>query len=325
MKPSFRVLANGANVTADLSDRLVSLIVTDEAGEHSDKVEVELDDRDGVIALPDAGAELKVALGYGAELFEMGVFTVDDVSGEFFPATLRISGKAANMLGSIRAQQNRHWKDVTLREIVEKIAAEHGLDPRVSDPLAGTFYKYLAQTSESDLNLLTRLARELDAVAKPAGQSLIFVPRGEGKAGDGSAMPVIPVARSQMAEGGTWKHGSRQRYGKVTAEWSDLPSGALRKHTEGSEDPELRLRHPFATEAEARKAAKGALERSKRSAKITVNLARFWPEITAEATVRLTGVRQGIQGDWLVKSVTHRLTGALTTSFVAERDHGEVQ
>lgn len=79
-----------------------------------------------------------------------------------------------------------------------------------------------------------------------------------------------------------------------------MPSGALRKHAEGSEDPELRLRHPFATEAEARKTAKGALERSKRSAKITVNLARFWPEITAEATVRLSGVRQGLEGDgWL--------------------------
>lgn len=320
MRQNFRVLANGADITADLSDRLVSLTITDEAGETSDKAEIELDDRDGLLALPESGAELKIALGLGFALADMGTFTVDEVGGDFFPATMRISAKAANMLGEIRARRNRHWKDVTLRDIVEKIAGEHGLKPRVSDTLAGTFYKYLVQTSESDLNLLTRLARELDAVAKPAGQSLIFVPRGEGKAGDGGALPVIPILRSQMQEGGTWKQGSRKRYGKVTAEWNDKKTGTVKKHSEGDKAPELRLRHPYASEAEAKKAAKGALERSKRSSKITLSLAGFWPQLMAEAKVNLVDVRPGLTGEWLVKSVTHSLSGALKTSFTAERN-----
>ena len=114
------------------------------------------------------------------------------------------------MASGIRAPKTRSWRDVTLEDIVKKIAGEHGLKPRVSDSLKSVFYKYLAQTAESDLNLISRLAKDLDAVAKAAGGYLIVAKRGDGKAADGSDLPVITLTRSQMTGGLMGGHPTRQ-------------------------------------------------------------------------------------------------------------------
>jgi phage protein D len=64
---------------------------------------------------------------------------------------------------------------------VLKIAGEHGLAKQISDSLKSVHYTFLAQTTESDLNFLTRITRELDATYKPADGALVFVTTGEGK------------------------------------------------------------------------------------------------------------------------------------------------
>lgn len=52
----------------------------------------------------------------------------------------------------------------------------------MAESLAGIHVTHLDQTEEPDLHLLTRLAREHGAVAKPVAGFLVFVPRGEAKA-----------------------------------------------------------------------------------------------------------------------------------------------
>ena len=42
MKPSFRILADQKNITDTIRDRLLSLRITDEAGNQSDTVELQL-------------------------------------------------------------------------------------------------------------------------------------------------------------------------------------------------------------------------------------------------------------------------------------------
>ena len=64
MKPVFKVLANGQDITALLADRLESLQVVDKAGLDSDELTITLDDRDGAVGLPARGAVLEVSLGY---------------------------------------------------------------------------------------------------------------------------------------------------------------------------------------------------------------------------------------------------------------------
>ena len=183
--------------------------------------------------------------------------------------------------------------------------AEHG-DPRGRDHggaagrVKACSYAYQAQTSESDLNFLTRLAKGLDAVAKPAGGYLIFSKRGEGKAADGSELPVFVLDRRQM-KGGSWLITGRGKYGRVTAEWGERGTATTHKVTAGDKEPELALRHRHPTEAEAQNAADAALARSRRaSGKIGIELGGFWGDLMAEAKVDIRGIKPELTGEWLI-------------------------
>ncbi|WP_260083115.1 phage late control D family protein [Phaeobacter inhibens] len=321
MKVAYQIIADGEDVTGNFADRLIGLTVIDEAGSKSDRAEITVDDRDYAIALPEDGVVLQISLGFTGDLVEIGRFVVDESSGGIAPDTMTIGAKAADMLSGIRARKSRSWRNVSLADIVTKIAGEHGLKPVISESLKAHRYAYLAQTTESDLNFLTRLAKDLDAVAKPAGGALVVAKRGENKAADGSALPVFEVNRAQMSSC-VWQLKGRGKYGCVIVEWTDLGSAEIRTCKAGDKDPKLKLRHRYPNEAEAQRAADAALSRAARaSGSVNVQLGGFWGDLMAEAKVNLTGIRPELEGEWLITSVTHRLGTTLTTSFKAERDN----
>lgn len=321
MKIGFRVLSNGSDVTAPIADRLIGITVTDASGETADTAEIEIDDRDYLVALPAVGAVLKIAMGLGNELVELGQFVVDEIGGTVGPDTMSIKAKSADMRAAIKSAKTRAWQDVTVADIVAKIAGEHGLAKQISDSLKSVHYTYLAQTSESDLNFLTRIARDLDATCKPAGGALVFVKTGEGKAADGRALPVFTVHRSQMASA-SWQLTGRGKYGRVVAEWSKRGTGRVEKVTAGNEKPEHILRTRYATQAEAQRAVDAALAKSKRnSGTLSVELGGYWGDLMAEGLIDVSGIKPELTGRWLVKTVTHRLSSTLTTSFEAVRDN----
>lgn len=323
MKVAFKISANGKDVTGGFKDRLTDLTITDAAGIKSDVLEITVDDREGKVEMPKVGAILDIALGFRETgLISMGKYVVDEISGEIGPDSITISAKAADMLGGIRSPRTRNWNEVTVQDIVGKIAGEYGLKPVVSDSLKSQFFAYIAQTTESDLNLLTRLAKDLDATAKPVGGSLAFVKRGENKSADGSPLPVFDIDRNQISTG-SWSTTGRGRYGKVICEWAELGTATVHKAIAGSEKPELKLRHRFPTKVEAERAAQSALERSKRgSAKINIRLGGFYGALLAEGFVNLTGLKSELNGRWLVNQVQHTLgSGGLVTIFDAERDN----
>ena len=322
MKPIFSIIADGTDQTVKFQDRLIGLTLTDEAGQKSDTVQIVLDNRDNLIALPPMGAKLDISLGFRETgLTAMGRYVVDDLSGKIFPATLTIDAKAADMRGDIKAPKTRAWEGVTLGDIAAKIAGEHSLKLAIAPSLKSQAYPYLAQTAESELHFLTRLARDLDATAKAAGGALVLVKRGEGKASDGSDLPVHQIHQDQMTRA-SWKATGRGRYGKVCAEWCELGSATVHKVYVGDGKPTHKLRHRHATKDEATRAAQSALDRGKRSSgTISVQLAGFQGDLLAEGKVDIQGIHPELTGEWLVTSVTHRLGTALATSFEAERDN----
>jgi phage protein D len=321
----FQILADSVDVTVQFRDRLLGITVSDEAGQKSDVATIDVDDRNTEVAIPPIGAKLEIALGYVGNLTNLGQFIVDDVSGTIGPETMSIGAKAADMLSGIRAPKTRSWHDVTLDDLVAKIAGENALKPQVADSLKSTFFKYIAQTSESDLNLLTRLAKNLDAMTKPAGGSLLFLKHGEGKSADGKDLPVFQIDKSDIDKG-TWKLPGRTKYGKVTAEWAENGSAKVHQVHAGTGTPAQKLRERFATQIEAERAAQSALDRSKRgTGTININLGGFQGDLTAGAKVNLTGIKPELTGEWLITRVEHRLGASLVTSVQAERDHKDAQ
>ena len=64
MRPTFQILAGGSDISADVSDRLISLDITDTVDETSDSFTLTLADAEGTLALPASGAKLEVSIGY---------------------------------------------------------------------------------------------------------------------------------------------------------------------------------------------------------------------------------------------------------------------
>ncbi|MBF0195464.1 MAG: hypothetical protein HQL71_12955 [Magnetococcales bacterium] len=317
MKSNFQILANGKDITRKIADRLLSLTVVDEAGMNSDTVAISIDDRDSSIEFPRTGAKLEVTLGYEEDkLKKTGVYTVDEVSMSWPPQSMSINGKAANMLEGIKATKTRPWDNITIGDLVNKIAGEHSLIAKVGDDLASMTIEHLDQTSESDLHLLTRLATQYDAISKPVAGKWLFVKRAQGKSVSGKELPVVSLKPKDVTSWNVTISG-RAKYGSVTADWHDNLEATREIVKVGEGKPIFNLTQSFPNEAQAKTAAKAALARLKRgtgSLEITVqgNAA-----LMVEGVLVLKGFREGVDGRWSINRVIHTINnkGFITTAF----------
>ncbi len=305
--PDFQVLADSTDITAALRDRLLSLSVTDAAGIDSDTLEISLDDRDGVISIPRLGAKLDVRLGYKETgMANLGLYVVDEVGLSGPPDTMTIRGRAADLRAKLKTTRTRPWHGITIGNIVKKIASEHGYTAKVSPELAKQVIAHIDQTGESDLHFLTRLATNRGAISKAAGGLLLFVFRGQAKSATGKDLPTVLL---------TWQDLSRRdvtlaergKYASVVATWHSHSKAKEQRITVGSGDPAYTIRHRYPDEASATAAAKARLESLTRG---TSTLRFSCPgdvRLGAEGKIEISGARTGVDGPWVLTTVTHRL------------------
>jgi uncharacterized protein len=319
MTPVYQILADSQDITKKIADRLLSLVITDEAGIKSDTVEIRLDDRDDALELPRTGAELDISIGYKEiGLLKIGLYVVDEISLSGPVRSMVIRGKAANMPKAIKAPKTRPWDDMTIAGMVSSIAVEHGLAPRVGFDLAGLVLPHIDQTEESDLHLLTRMARQYDAVAKPAGSFFLFVKRGQVRSATGKKIPEVQLQPKDVT---SWQVtlAERGKYGAVTAEWHDKTTAQRETVKAGDGAPVFKLRrsYPDATQAQAAAEAKLiSLDRGTGTLEITLPGNQ---SLMAEGTLNLSRFRSGIDGRWLLNRVTHTIgSQGFSTSLSAE-------
>lgn len=150
MTPTCCIVAEGADITALINDRLLLLRTTDKPGMESDDFELRIDDRDSAVSLPSRGASIEVFLGYsGTALTRLGRYTVDEVELSGPPDTLVSRGKASDMRGSGKTTRSGSWENVSLASIVNDVAARNGWQPVY--PM-GTVVPRADQLNESDFN-----------------------------------------------------------------------------------------------------------------------------------------------------------------------------
>lgn len=307
MTPDFRLIADTQDVTETFRDRLLSLRLTDEAGEKSDTFECQLDDRDNLIVWPSHGAELEVSLGYKETgVVNKGIFIVDEVEHTGPPDTIIIRGKAANLRSSLKEQKTRSWNDLTIGRLVNTIASEHQLTPRVATTMQHITLVHVDQTNESDLHLLTRIARDQGALAKPIKKHLVFVPKGEAKTVTGNAMPTIHIVKKHIIRH-RMTQAERSKYQAVRAYWYAVEIGEKVAVMVGEGSPAYTLRHDYPN-AEAATHAANAKLRSLKRGTATLSLTLLGnPELQAEGKLSISGVRDPIDGEWVVHRVEYEL------------------
>ena len=323
LKPCFRVVANGSDISNVIEELFEYISVTDQTGIESDTCEIGIiDDPVTPIAIPPRGAELEIFMGYDDTFVSMGKYVVDEIELEGPPEKMVIRGRAAAQTASksgqvsMQTQKSRTWaKDTTIEAAVRKIAKEHNLDFMVSDSLKAVKFPQISQSDESDLSFLFRLAKRYDAICKPAGAKLLFVKRGE------IQMETMAFTRWQLSK---WSmvRSSRDSTGTVIAYWHEKAKAKKHEVKLGDGEPVRRLRHAYADAASAKAAAQAALDKSKRDEdKLSITLPGD-PYISAESPVTISEIRDGINGDWIVDSVTHKIDKSVgfNTSFEAVKN-----
>lgn len=314
--PGFALVANDKDITDSILARFKSLRYTDETGVATDLLEVELSDTDdsAPMALPPTGAELKLSLGYGGQLRSMGTFVCSEIELEGPPDSMRITARSAAYdqtpkgVSDLQTHKNRTWKaGTTIGALVAKMAKEHGMKSAVSPALASVQLPLLHQSEESDINLLLRLGKRYDAIAKPAGGMLVFAKRGDSKTVSGVALPSLKLTRSDCSK---WRlnQTTRESAGTVVAYYHANRSAKRHEVTVGSGEPVKRLKMYFVNQEQALAAAKAELARRARGEfKLWLRLPGRNDAI-AEAELNLTGFRDAYNGDWVVTLAEHELT-----------------
>lgn len=333
MTPTFRILADNQDMTAAVKDRLLEILVIDEAGIESDSLKLSLDDRRGedasIAQLPSIGCKLAVSLGYlETSLIQMGSYVVDEIEIRTPPRTLDVMAKAADMTGAFRSPKTRSWDDMddseslTLGKIVRRIAAEHGYIPKVAAELAAISYDHIDQTEESDMNLLTRLADKVDAIAKPVDGYLLLYDKNAVKSVSGKDVPIITLSEPQLIEW-TYRYSARKPAGKVSSDKStDTPAvtggikayywdfaQAQRQEVTIGKAPFEVLRHVYSTQADAERAAKSKKNTGDRlQGELSFSLPGN-PSLMAGGILTLS-LRSGIPSRWRMTRIEHRLNNA---------------
>lgn len=307
--PSYDLSVEGLLSSLVLRDRLISLSVTHRGGLDSDQLSMTFDDRasitGGAISIPSQGKQVTVWMGYELRLVEMGTFEVSQVSvsGSGGGRTLSVSGVPRLLLN----ESTQTWAETTIDKIVTTIADQNNLSSKVSPELGGIEIPVENQVRESDLSFLTRLAEKYDAVVKPAGGALLFLKKGEGVTAGG--LPVGPVRLAPL-DILNWSisQSEQTKYQGVVALWHDLEHGVQREvlSTGGTlSDRVYRMPHLSITEAQAQAAADAKFKALTRDTS-TLSLTTIGhSELTAEGKIRVDDLRDGVDGEWILTSVTH--------------------
>ena len=316
MRPDYNIKANGQDITALVKKHFISMTIVDQAGVKSDTFELRLSDHNNELELPRKDAELIVSMGYENALSMMGVYIVDEVDLIGPPDVIIIHAKAAKMSGGLKAPKAKSWHKTTLGNIVGTIAAEHGLEAKVSAELSSIELAHIDQTDESDLHFLTRLAKQYDAIAKPTAKRLIVAPKGQSKSASGKALSPVNVPRS-----GTSSHritlADRGKYASVTASWHNLDTGQPEAVTAGAGEPTYTMRQKHNNQASAMAAAKAKLRAFNRGQGVgNINLAIGNAEVMAESPITLSGFRTGVDGAWVAAKVIHTLNNSGYTTKI---------
>lgn len=314
IQPVYRINANDRDITGALAKDLISLSITDEAGIKSDSLQIQLADNAPGYALPKTGAKLEVWLGYDGKAQNKGIFIVNELELSGPPSAIIIKAQAAPLsqqsdrLGQIQTQKNRSWENITLGDLTKTIANEHGMAPVVARELDNIKLPHIDQTSESDINLLTRITKDYGALVKPVSGRLLVVEKGKSKTASGKELAPIELMPEDIT---SWKvrMADRSKYASVSTRWNDLDSGQEKTVTAGEGKPTLKITHAYSDQSAAEAAAKARYEALQRGASRLSITCPGSPELIAEGKLTLHGFRTGVDGDWVISRVSHKLDG----------------
>lgn len=316
--PIYQLSANNQPLDELINSRILDLSVTDNRSGEADELSLSLSDHDGLLELPRRGVLLTCKLGFtDSGLIDMGRFVVDETEFTGSPDIITIKARSADFRSSIKSGQRQSYHRQTLGQIATTIAQRNQLKLVMTEDLSSLPLEHVDQTDESDLNLLTRLARVNGAELAIKHGSLLLFRAGQALTASGQPLPRVTLTRH---DGDQFRYSEADRnsdYTGVSAYYQDTGKATRKRVTAGrpevrgaGDDPNTKtrvLKQTFASQADAQRAAEAAMsETSRQQATFSINTAYGRPDISTESPVQLQGFKPSIdQLKWIVAKATH--------------------
>lgn len=171
MTPSFKILTNGKDITQTINKNTSKINIKDESENLADELTLEVQ---GSFKKPKYEDELEVWIGtLEDELFYCGTFKVQTSTQKIGnEASMSITATSADFSKNLKVKRNQSYEAVSVKTIVQTIGVTH--NQKIVSNFEDVYVLHLEQTNESDMNFLTRIAKELNAVFVIKNDKIIF-------------------------------------------------------------------------------------------------------------------------------------------------------
>jgi phage protein D len=316
--PIYRIMKDGQDITGQFNDRTTQIKIELQSGRgNDDQCTIVVDDRDWRIARPITGEDLAVWLGYTeVGLAYMGRFVIEDVTFLGPPRSIKLLGKSTGSSDIQKAPAIKEFENKSVGDILGQMAQQTGLSLSISSALAGIKIPFKNQ-QVSNLHMIHELERLTGAVAKVVDGKLMFSKADSTETTSGIGLPTLVLLPEHF---GTWqvRYTNKPGYGSVKAAYFDKDT-MIRKWVksavtggdggvglESKFEGAYNIGQLFNSEAEATAAAKSQGEALKRAeVQATFDLAKGDPWIRDQMPLIVRGMRDGINGSYVIDKVTH--------------------
>jgi phage protein D len=312
----YQVIVAGQDVTSRFDPLLTSITVTDNVGATSDTCEIELADPEGSIKFPGKGDPIIVFFGVddagAGEVFRGTVDEVRSRGAKSGGRYMRISAKSIDTTKKVKEPKQKHKDDAKFGDVAKEWGQGAGVQVTVHDDLASIERPYWDMRSESFIHWGRRIADEIGATFKVSGDRAVFLPANDGETASGQAAPSLSVEFGvNLLEWDIAPIIGRPAYKTSEVRWFDTKEGQwkTKKVETTNEGVQAGATHRFSSPDEKQSEGKAKSEKKKSERKGAEGSVEIVGDPSAKAGGKcvVIGVRPGIDGEYRIKTVTHKL------------------
>jgi len=290
------------------SEKIVSATFSDKAGNKSDQLSITL-----IPSVPRPKPATKVTFilaNSAGETLPCGTFYVQSISRSNNEA-LRFTATSVEFSEKQKKKYSNHYKDTTLKSVVEKIAKElgHKLKFETSD----VKLKSINQTDETHISFLDRLAKEYDVLFSIKNNIIYFVSK------NWDNLPKYSVFANQCSNSEII-HSTKTFYKSCIIRFRDRKKGKWIEVKVDDGSPTLEIKCDCQTKEDARIKAQNALHKMQRGT-VRGNLTTIGQKAYAGTHLELKETfGNEDDGVYFIESATHKFThrGGWITSLEFE-------
>lgn len=324
-QPNFMITVEGADITDELRENLVSLNLTDNGGSTKQSDQISFAVASETLVLPPKGVKIYISLGFGEELVDKGGYVVDALASGASSGSHRIVQVTARAFSktnarghsALQSQKTRSWSDVSLGDIAKTISTEHQLEIGIPDELASIRVQHVDQLGESDMNLLTRLAENYGAVSKVSHDYWLISPRNATTSISGKPIAKQVITRDMVdswsyQENSNTPDSSSSGGGTYVITYNDLTDGGKVKTIKvGSGEPVIQYPYPQPNLQSAKEIAasfSSTAPKKLKSMSLSMMATPGLMELTAQCIITTSGFGEKEDRDWKISRLNMNLS-----------------